>query len=79
MSDSTTTVENLTEGDLIDLEDLLLAWGARDESFETDLMAVQSELATVETIAPNADGSVTIFTDLMNLAVPAGTAVPVPA
>lgn len=70
-------VESLREGDLIDVEPLLVSWGARDENYDADLIAAQSELANVETVATNQDGSVTIYSDLMNIAVPAGTLVQV--
>ena len=69
------TVEALVEADLVDLEPLLLAYGARDESFDADLITTLDELATVEAVATNPDGSMTIYTDQMNLAVPAGAEV----
>lgn len=72
---NTTPVENLTEGDLIDFEPLLIQWGTRDETYEADLIAAEFEMGLVEVVVPNADGSVTIYSDLMNLAVPAGTPV----
>lgn len=77
MTTIATPVESLREGDRIDVEPLLVAWGARDETYDADLIAAQDELANVETVAPNQDGSVTIFTDLINIAVPAGTVVEV--
>lgn len=66
----TVSVLDVSDGDLVDLEPLLVAWGARDERYESDLMYVQCELCVVETVTRNTDGSVTIYTDAMNLAVP---------
>ncbi len=62
---------DLVPGDWVDLERLLTRYGARDEHYDVDLMAAQYEHAVVDGVSEWSDGTARIFTDQMNLTVPA--------